>query len=288
MPAPIYGDDHTFHTEDYLGRRIQPILFNSQVDGSGAFRFPVVNDQSRIEVASKRYLLDIAEGNIDNHARFSMNGTNPDVAAAWENVWDYGGLYTYLTTAAAMYISSSDNGDTQDYIVVGLDANWDEQSVTVTATGQTQARVGTTETFIRVLHCYNAGATDNAGDIYIAESDSLTAGVPDTASKVKCMIRATHNSGFSGHYSVPNGKTAYLMDVVISAGTLKQTDVHFRYRAFGGVFLVARELALYGTSFVANASIPHSIPAKTDVDLVAFSTGGGGFVSVALAGWVES
>lgn len=127
---------------------------------------------------------------------FHQVGRNPDVGTALEDIWNYGGVETLNTTPQAMFISSSNAGDTtQTYRVLGLDADWELFLETVTVGGQSQVQIGTIS-WGKIMRAWqiDAGASP-AGDIYIAESDTLTLGVPNTATKVHGMIRQSDGDG---------------------------------------------------------------------------------------------
>lgn len=122
-------------------------------------------------------------------------GRNQAVGLTEEDLWLYGGEETLLTSAATMYASCTDNtnGVGQVLVVEGLDANWVSQEGRVTLTGQTQAAItkedGSAATWTRIHRAYQiSAAPDPVGDVYIAESDTLTLGVPDTATKVHGLI----------------------------------------------------------------------------------------------------
>lgn len=263
-------------------------------NASGQFRdidgflrnYKVADGKPRI--SSNPYTYDIAEGYVANHSRFDMSGENIDVGITTETIVDYGGAYTYLTSAAAMYISSSNAGDNQEYVVWGLDGNYDEISATAAANGQNQVRVGTTETFFRIFGVYNNGTTNNAGDIYVAESDNLTAGVPDTPSKIKAMARAGNNNSFSGIYTVPRNKCVYLIDGYASNSAVKSVTFTIKYRPVGKVFRTTRPVQLYQQTLVFSSAVPAAIPERTDIEFAAKANSvGGGILSAGLIGWIE-
>ena len=122
-------------------------------------------------------------------------GGNPAVEATEEDIWTQGGKETLLTSAATMYASCTDNtnGVGQTYRVEGLDANWDTQYGQVVLNGNAQVAVttltGGAATWTRIHRVYQTSATPNpVGDVYIAETDTLTGGVPNTASKIHANI----------------------------------------------------------------------------------------------------
>jgi hypothetical protein len=218
--------------------------------------------------------LEIARGNRTGLTAINKFGENPTITTATdpEDIWDYGGLYTFSTTADIDQISSSNDGDTQVITVVGLDSSWEEVTQTKTLTGQTPATLDTA--LIRVYRAYNSGTSDFAGDIYITTNGAaLTDGVPDTASTVRAMIRDGNNQTLMCIYSVPAGCTAYFRSGYVAiAGTggvqAQVAKVTWRARPFGGVFQVKSQLALGTTgnsTWNYTYGIPVALPAKTDI-----------------------
>ncbi len=100
--------------------------------------------------------LQVARGQLSYHKTIFKFGFNPDIDASLETVWAQGGLYTYLSSASTLYISSSSTADTaagtgaRNVTVFGLDADWNEVSVTVDLSGYTGVQLGTASNLIRV------------------------------------------------------------------------------------------------------------------------------------------
>jgi len=125
-------------------------------------------------------------------------GRNPLVGTTEEDLWAVGGKETLLSAPAAMYASCEDNtnGVGQRIYVQGLGSSWELKEGWVILTGQTQARVldadGTEGTWARIFRAYQvSGEPDPVGDVWIAEADTLTAGVPNTATKVHALVEFT-------------------------------------------------------------------------------------------------
>ena len=104
--------------------------------------------------------LSIAKGDVDGYSFIHKFGAVPDfdTADAEVTVWDGaddGGIdemdYTYSATAAIDSLSSSDNGDTQDISVQGLDSNYDLVTQTITLTGQTRKALDT-DLILSLIH----------------------------------------------------------------------------------------------------------------------------------------
>lgn len=228
--------------------------------------------------------LNIARGKVPGIKVIEIFGDNPDVdRTAVEDIWGYGGTYTYSSSAAIHYISSSNATDTQLIRVYGLDANWDLQEVTVTLRGQTKTQIGTGETFIRIWRIKNEGSTDLAGHVYVYEDDTVTAGVPDTSTKVRGFINNGDNQSLMSHFTVPNGKTGFIASC--SAGLSKKKDglsnIRMYFREYGGVFQLkgTGTITTTGSSFwVCNFPFfravydNNGIPAKTDIKITADSS----------------
>ena len=116
-------------------------------------------------------------------------GRNPDIGTSIETVWNTGGNETYATDNVIDKFSSSNAGDTQEIIVEGHTISAGKLTFvtqTVTLAGQTETAL--TTPLARVNRAYNNGTTDFAGTIYIYEDDTVTAGVPQTASKIHAEV----------------------------------------------------------------------------------------------------
>ena len=256
------------------------------IDENGA-PYGLKHVDNKLRVSDIPYLYDIAEGNVPNHESVSKFGHNADVGASVEEVWDGSASYVFMSAASTLYLSSDNAGDDQDYIVYGLDANWDAQSATVTANGK--SFVAIEGTWIRVFRVINQGTTDNAGNIYVSDSntDAGGDGIPDTATAIKAKILAGLNQTMMAIWSVPDDYTAYLVSYYASTNSSKATDVYLMVRPFGGVFQVKKLITVYAGAQQIRYDFPLSIAAKSDVVIRAAATGGGGKVSAGFDIWYE-
>jgi hypothetical protein len=130
----------------------------------------------------------IALGDHAGYFHINKFGRNPVVNTTEEDLWEPGGLETMLTTPTVLYASCEDTNATQVIEVDGLDANWQIQRQFVTLeTGQGQVAVP--GTWLRLQRAFQVSPSPPpADDVWIAEADDLTLGVPDTASKVHAHI----------------------------------------------------------------------------------------------------
>ncbi len=222
-------------------------------------------------LGSTEFYLRVSKGLVPGHSFYSKFGENPDVDTGTnpEDVWDYGGTYTYSSTADIDQVSSSNSGDTQDTVVEGLDTDWNFVSQEVTLTGQTPVTL--TTPLLRVYRMYNNDITDYAGDIYVSiNGASLTAGVPDTASDVRAQVVNGNNQTLMCIYTVPAGFTGFFTQGYVAMAKSSSNTAIFSWRArpFGGVFQVKSRLALIGTgssTWQYAYTIPLPLPEKTDV-----------------------
>ncbi len=154
---------------------------------------------------------------------------------------------TLKTLGVTMYCSSEDNtnGVGQVLQVSGLDENWDQQTGLCTLTGQTQAAItkvdGSAAEWTRIHRAFQVSPEpDPIGDVYIAESDTLTLGVPDTGTKIHGYIDYTTAAQQTekGMYTVPRGYAALVLGM--TAGMRKSSGGSTRSAE---VFIEVQELA---------------------------------------------
>ena len=211
--------------------------------------------------------LAIAIGEFKDTSAIDKFGYNPSVGASYETIWDQGGTYAYLSSAQQLTATSA-AGATDDGVEVsiqGLDANWEEQTVTVTlgATGVAT----TTETFRRIFRAFVSNGQEAQGDIAISY-DGVTYAYIETEFQQTMMAV----------YTVPAGKTAYVLSGNLSTLKDKDCTAKLMMRRDGGVFRAAGLIMTSGAAFQRQWSVPPSVPAKTDIEIRA-KTGATGPVS---------
>ena len=225
------------------------------------------------------FLIEVAKGTVLGHSLVFKFGRNPDIDTGTdpEDVWTYGGTYTYNDTPSIQYISSSNALDIgMEITVEGLDENYNPQSITVALNGQNQTQIGTGETFVRVFRAYNSGPLEFAGNLLIYDDTvtSVTLGVPSPTTSIKAEVKAIEQQTYMAIYTIPAGKTGYFLGGAISlttgASANKSAIVDLKTRQFGGVFRSQETIAITSTgtsNFSQNlhALGPLKIPEKTDV-----------------------
>jgi len=214
-------------------------------------------------------------------------GRTPDMDSVDSNeeIWDGTGAYTFPTTATAMTISSSSAADTllgtgaRTFTVIGLDANYEQVSQTISMNGQTGVSLPTP--LLRVYRAFNvsvgSGAT-NAGDIWIG-SGAIVTGVPTNKF---AGVLVGNGQTLMAIYTIP----AKMGSKVITGGVLDRfyATVGAVGDAYATVALQTREFGLgWRSRRVAGIAeggpwdeqLGHGIylKAKTDVRVRVFSNG---------------
>jgi len=188
-------------------------------------------------------------------------GFNPDVQNTEETVWDHGGVYAYPSSASVMTLSSSSASTNAVVSVVGLDANYREQTELVTTNGQTP--VSTTKSYLRINAAYALTGTV-ADSIYVG-TGVVTAGVP---ANTYARIINGNNRTEMGLYTVPLGHTLYVTRGNVSHGSDSSAYITARlmYRLQGLLFSTAAKVTLNNKfiDFVFDNAI--ALPEKTDLE----------------------
>ena len=145
--------------------------------------------------------------------------------------------YQTPTAATSLEIVSSSASDAaagigaQTVVVVGLDASWNEVSQTITMNGVTAVAIPTALTRVYKIYVATSGtyasmaAASHVGVITVRTAGAgVTWGIIDTATGWAAGESAI------GCYTVPTGKTAYLIWKVLNAESSKVVDVRFFQR----------------------------------------------------------
>jgi len=242
------------------------------LNDNGFFTNINATKSNNLKVANVENGLSIAKGDVVGHSVMSKFGENSDIDTGTtpEDIWDFGGLYNFSITADIDSISSSDVGDTQDVVVVGLDTNWEEVSQTVTLNGQT--RVALSTSLIRSYRAYNDDTTDFNGNVYIYSDTTLAIGVPVDTTAIRAMVSNGNNQTLMCVYTVPAGKTAYFMTAYVSLSSSRASNASFTLRArpFGKVFRVVNKIGIMSggsSTFTRVPAVPGKFPEKTDVKI---------------------
>ena len=217
--------------------------------------------------------LNVSRGKVRGAFHIIKFGENLDVDGQIETVWDGGGLYTYLTSAGVLTVTSNDGDDSasgtgaRTVTIEGLDADYNQVSETLTVGGG----AGSVE-FYRVFRAFvaSSGSTGtNEGTITIAQGATTLAQIRTVGSPTKTGLGQT----FMSIYTVPAGYTGFIYQFDVSTA-----------KSDGNIFLVKRGHTDNGTwrsqdiihanvnSIERNYKFPLKIEEKTDIEVRAVST----------------
>ena len=240
--------------------------------------------------STEPFELQVSRGQVAFHQFIHKFGFNPSVDTNLATVWLQGGLYSYLSSASTLYISSSSTADTgagtgaRTVTVSGLDNNFDQKVETVTLNGQSGVELnGSTWFRVNRIVVNTAGSGGaNAGVLYVGTEASPTGGVPTNK---YATVGIGDNQTLMMTYTIPRGYTAFITqkDVSASSSAGKFAILSLVARPFGGVFNVKdRVLSSQGYSSIAYP-YPLKFTEKTDIEVRAKADSAGGTVTVSAA-----
>ncbi len=217
------------------------------------------------------FLLEVAKGNIGGVVGVNKFGRNMDIAAGTtEDIWDGSALYSFPATALMTSISQTTDqvamrGATIE--VQGLDASWDAvtQNATLDASDTTTVVTLTTA----LIRCFRMKVLANV----VGASEIRVHNAGETQDYA--IIGTGNNQTEMAIYTVPNGKTAYLVDYYANMNpaatkdpTTMQIRLWFRDNGNGHESRLMNTLGLDAdaTSHFSHAFNPYMIATqKTDI-----------------------
>lgn len=210
---------------------------------------------------SEPFELQVSRGHISYHKQFLKYGYNPLIINVEETIWDVGGPYSWIATAAPLVLTSAsgatDSGVTG--VVQGLNADYEEISETFTLNAS--GTYTTSASFKRVHRSYITGSSAPAGNI------NITIGATTYA-----RITAGENQTLMALYTVPAGHSLYITAGITTHGTDTggaYITVRFKTRSEDSVFRTAIKVDIIGGELIFPFDVPLRIPEKTDVEVTA-------------------
>ena len=233
----------------------------------------IVNANSNVvniqEDQPKDYFIEVNRNNIPGQELIHKFGSNDAVGTTFEDIWESGGNLQFLTSAAIMNITSTNGNDVvggtgaRTILIKGLNENFTkiEEIVTLIA-GINQ----TTNSYIRIWRMQikevgTYGGT-NLGDI------SATASINGTT---QAFISTGKGQTAGTHFTIPSGKTGYILRTSITLDSGKVVDVNMKVRNNADnttTFIGVREIHHWkglGTPVQERFLANHKLPEKTDI-----------------------
>jgi len=215
---------------------------------------------------NENFYLQLARGHIANHYPVHKFGAVPAMATnTLGTIWDINNtVYPWASwdTAGIITLTRASTSDANKVITVqGLDTNYNfaEEDITLTATSGNAGSVS----WRRVNRMFIK--TDIAGNI-----GDITA-VKDGVNVAR--ITATFSQTLMAVYTIPAGKTGFLLQGTMSAQDGKDASGLMMVRYFGtNVFRIGHAFEVSSASnYNYTFAVPIAIPEKSDIDIQARS-----------------
>lgn len=215
-------------------------------------------------MAANRFIndtfLDIARGLVRDTTSTHRFGAVPAMSQSnTGSIWDVNDTvypWSAYTTAAVVNVERNDADDDGVTVVVrGLDANYEEATDTITIDGENT--LGTVQ-FIRVYSAVSDAVTNDNIDIeYGAAGGTTIARIPAGETTTAMAI-----------YTVPAGKTAYLMQGVMTCQSGADATGNMYVKPFGqSVFTIGHTFEVTGSEYFYKFATPIKITEKSDIDV---------------------
>jgi hypothetical protein len=229
--------------------------------------------------------LQVSRGQIQGHTAVIVFGYNPDVDTAEESVWPDGGTVPHPTVASVLKVSSSSANDTsagtgaRTVYIEGLNGDYAVVSETVILNGQTAVNTVNSYLYVNAFYVLTVGSGGaNAGDINVG-TGVVTAGVPAVLYDI---IATGYNNRTTGHYCVPAGYTAYMVQGLFSAGQASGTTAvtgFLKQHGPDGVLRVGAVTTVNNSAADYLFETPYMIPEKNCVGATAIGAASNNAVS---------
>lgn len=225
--------------------------------------------------------INIARGLVRGATVVHKFGRNPAIGGAPETVWMGGGLYTYLTVAAPVYVYGANAADgaagtgARTVTVIGLDSNYNEISETLTVDGTVSQN-----SFLRVYRAFVASAGSvgtNVGDVTVSTGASGTGTILAQIGLIGTGTTFGMGQTQLALYTIPAGKTGYLTNWNVGAGVYNDSvtaSLYTREIGNGLVFRNRDTMDVPGGFHQRIYQVPFALPEKTDIEVRAIASTG--------------
>ena len=225
--------------------------------------------------------INLSAGNLDGVGYIEKFGRNDTMSANMETIWDGGDIYTYLTSASSVYVTSSDGDDNpagtgvRTVEVQGLDENYALATEEVNVDDS-----ASTKTFIRVfrVRTKTTGSSGQAEGVISIRSAASGAGtLLAQIQRVGTGGGASLGQTFMAVYTVPAGKTAYITQWIVGAGGQNaDTTALLVARTFGDGGFNSNDIIISaGQQFAKDYKVPLQFTEKTDIEVRGFTSSAG-------------
>jgi len=251
---------------------IQTLNYMRYVEIENDSRFPAVTGGSEQGIFNHSAVLvknvdstassniPIAAGEVPGYSHINKFGYSDDIQNL-STIWDGSNIYTYSSAAGTVTVESDAGGSGDDGAVIevqGLDANYNVVVQDITISGSTGT--GSTD-LIRVFRARvktpAAGETTNDGNIDI-----------DIDGNLRAKILEGNGQTLMAVYTVPAGKTAYLLTLSLSIDKSQDAIYKLMARPFDdGAFNLKGQFGTFASPVDHHYPVPLKFEEKTDIEV---------------------
>ena len=225
-------------------------------------------------VGTTDFLIEVQKGNIPGHSIIHKFGRNDAVAnGVWELVSELSGVVAFLAADTTVRVKAGDAADTaagagaREVRVQGIDDNLAEVSEAI-ATAGASASSATTASFWRVHRAWVSVA-----GAYATPYNTAAVIIENSAGGTDLIqIGAEEGQSEAAVYTIPTGKTGYLLSTHIQVDSGKAADLRmFQRQTFNDVTapVTSRRLVTHFDGVLGvedfNPRSPIVFPALTDL-----------------------
>ena len=222
-------------------------------------------------------------------------GHRDDLGTSLAEIAHLPALFETMVSANSIdTVSSASGSDTnavriEGHTISGSDLTFVVQDATLAG----QAKVVLSTPLARMSRMYTLGAVETVGVVYGFEDDTVTAGVPDTDSKVHLTMEPGDQQSDKAATSLSS--TDYWFITGGAAAVLKKTgatvDLLLQVRQAGGVWRKGAEISVAST---ATSTVTYQfdpviiVPPNADIRVVGVSSAVATAVTVSLSGYLAA
>lgn len=222
------------------------------------------------------FRFSVATGKIKGLYQRVQFGKNPDVDSSYEDIWAYGGIKPYPTTATTLNVVSSNAADdvggagATEIRVEYLDGDFNTKVVDVELNGIGSVQVATD--FLRLQDAFVLYGAPAVGNIDLSYSGGVVG-----------RIRVGRTDVENTQFTVPAGFTAYIVGANVGLGKSSdaQIDLQLRDATNGAIFRTYDEVSLFENNILFDYPLAFPVQEKHDIRIQAISAQGNSSVGVA-------
>jgi len=202
--------------------------------------------------------IPIASGDVTGLSHINKFGYRSSIPSTFQTIWDGTVDYSYQSAAVVSAVADNLSDENGTVSVEGLDENYNFVSETITIGGS-----ASTSQFVRVFRA--TLITANTGDTNVDEVRIKNTGT-DVA-----IITAGAGQTLMALYTIPAGKTGYLLKVGGSIDANNDALFRLYARPFNGSFNVKMQKGVFAAGFDYEYPVPLVFAEKTDLEIKAAS-----------------